>query len=206
MSNPLDRVPYFMFVDREYGIDADASKEKGYEVPKMITFILITPHGHKGDPLEFFADEYLERKAREVKEGRYNPTWVQEFKAGLAAFREGKMLPRNGTPIVLWERITKTRREQIAQRFPTIEDLAAVPDSSLGDIGIDGRVLRDLAKGDIQAKKDLSPIVKELADTKEENRRLQEQLDKVNRRLDALDAITEESPRRGRPRKEMESA
>lgn len=204
-ADPMSRVPFFFFQDREHGSDAELSKEKGYEVPKLVTFILITPHGHKGDPIEFFADEFIERKGKEAREGRYDHSWVSEFKAGLAAYREGKEIPRHGTALITWERILKTRREQLVARYPTIEDLAAVPDSALGDIGLDGRVLRDMAKADIQAKKDLSPVVKELADTKEENRRLQEQLEKLSRRMDAMDAIAEESPRRGRPRKETET-
>lgn len=186
-ADPIARVPFFMFQDREHGSDAEASAEKGYEVPKLVTFILITPHGHRGDPLEFFADEFIERKGREAREGRYDHAWVTEFKTGLAAHREGKTIPRHGTPLLTWERILKSRREQLATRFPTIEDLAAVPDSSLGEIGLDGRVLRDMAKGDIQAKKDLSPVVKELADTKEIVRRQQEQIDSLVERLDAQD-------------------
>ena len=50
MLDPITRIPFFMFQDREAGIDADASKEKGYEVPRIVTFILVTPHGHHGDP------------------------------------------------------------------------------------------------------------------------------------------------------------
>lgn len=198
-ANPFERVPYFTFQDREHGSDAEKSKELGYEVPKMVTFILITPHGHRGDPMEFFADEFIERKGREAKEGRYDHQWVNEFKAGLAAHREGKEIPRAGTPIITWERILKSRRKQLSKQFQTIEDLAAVPDANLGLIGLDGRVLRDMAQADIQAKKDLSPVVKELADTKEENRRLQEQIAKLSARMDALD---EEKPKRGRPFKE----
>lgn len=198
-TDPTSRVPFFMFQDREHGSDIEKSKELGYEVPKLITFILITPHGHRGDPLEFMADEFIERKLKEVKEGRYNYSWVEDFKAGLAAHKEGKQLPRHGTPLATWERILKTRRAQLAARFPTVEDLAAVPDSSLGDIGLDGRVLRDLARGDIQSKKDLSPVVKELADANETIRRQQEQLDKMSARLDAMD---EDRPKRGRPFKE----
>ena len=198
-ANPLERVPYFAFVDREHGENAEASKEAGYAVPKMVTFILITPHGHRGDPMEFFADEFLERKAKEAREGRYDHQWVQEFKQGLANHREGKEIPRHGTPLITWERILKSRREQLVKTFPTIEDLAATPDSNLGTIGLDGRVLRDMAKADIQAKKDLSPVVKELAETKEENRRLQEQIEKLIRRMDALD---EDKHKRGRPLKE----
>lgn len=201
-ADPMSRVPYFFFQDREHGSDPEKSKELGYEVPKLVTFLLITPHGHRGDPLEFMADEFIERKGREAKEGRYDHAWVAEFKAGLAAHREGKEIPRRGTPLITWERILKARRDQLVKRYPTIEDLAAVPDSSLGEIGLDGRVLRDMAKADIQAKKDLSPVVKELADTKEENRRLQERLEALSRRLDAME---EGKPKRGR-RHELEAA
>lgn len=204
-ADQMSRVPFFMFQDREHGSDAEASKEKGYEVPKLVTFILITPHGHKGDPLEFFADEFIERKAGDARKGMYDPQWVAEFKAGLAAFREGKVLPRNGTPLVTWERILKSRREQLAPRFPTVEDLAAVPDSSLGDIGMDGRVLRDMARLDIKAKTDLSPVVKELADANETIRQLQDQQSKLIARLEALESA-DEGPRRGRPRKETAEA
>src|ERR1700676_3146592 len=152
----LSRVPYFAFVDREHGVNTEATKEKGYEVPALMTFIQVTPHGHRGDPLEFFAEEFIVRKGQEAKNGSYDPRWVSAFKEGLQAFREGKELPRDGTPIMLWERILKPRREQLAHQFPTVEDLAATPDSSLGDIGLDGRVLRDMARGDIKAKTDLS--------------------------------------------------
>jgi hypothetical protein len=195
-ADPMSRVPFFMFQDREHGVDADASAKLGYEVPRIVTFILISPHGHKGDPLEFFAEEFIERKAKEAREGRYDMAWVKEFQSGLEMHRDGKEIPRNGTPIITWERILKSRREQLARRFPTVEDLAAVPDSSLGEIGLDGRVLRDMAKADIQAKKDLSPVVKELADTKEENRRLQEQIAALAARFDAME---KEKPKRGRP-------
>lgn len=186
-ADPMSRVPFFMFQDREHGVDAEASAERGYEVPRVMTFILISPHGHKGDPIEFFADEFIERKDKESRDGRYDREWVKEFRQGLEMHREGKEIPRHGTPLITWERILKSRREVLARRFPTVEDLAAVPDSSLGDIGLDGRVLRDYAKGDIQAKQDLSPVVKELADTREENRRLLEQVAALTARMDAAD-------------------
>jgi hypothetical protein len=186
-NDPLSRVPYFAFVDREHGVDAKKSKEAGYEVPKLLTFILVTPHGHKGDPMEFFANDFIERKSAEAKNGIYDPTWVSEFKKGLDLHKEGKEIPREGTPLITWERILKTRRESLVRRFPTLEDLAATPDSNLGEIGLDGRVLRDLAKADLQAKKDLSPVVKELADVKEDNRRLTETLESLSARLAILE-------------------
>ena len=203
-ADPMSRVPFFKFVDREHGSDPIATKEMGYEVPKMMTFILIAPHGHKGDPMEFFADEFIERKVKESRDGRYDSTWVKDFKEGLTLHREGKELPRNGTPLATWERILKSRREQLATRYPTVEDLAAVPDSSVSEIGMDGRVLRDMARGDIQAKKDLSPVVKELAEANETIRRQQEQMEKLTRRMDAMEEASEK-PARVRPRKEVET-
>jgi len=195
-ADPMSRVPFFFFQDREHGVDPVRTAEEGYEVPKHVTFILIVPHGSKGDPMEFIAEEFIERKGKEAREGRYDHTWVAEFKAGLLAHREGKEIPRHGTPLITWERILKTRREQLVKQFPTIEDLAAVPDSGLGNIGMDGRVLRDLAKGDVQAKKDLAPVVKELADSKEDNRRLTELVESMSKRIEALE---EDKPKRGRP-------
>lgn len=197
--DPMQRVPFFQFQDREYGINVEASKELGYDVPKMATFIMILPHGSRGEPMEFIAAEFIARKKQEASQGRYDPDWVKAFKNGLEAHLEGKELPRDGTPLATWERITKSRRETLSKTIPTLEDLAAIPDSGLGNIGLDGRVLRDLARGDVQAKRDLSPVVKELAEAKEDNRRLQEQLDTVMSRLESLE---EDKPKRGRPRLE----
>lgn len=203
MLNRTERIPYFDFIEREHGVDADRSAEAGYEVPKMVTFIRVTPHGHRGDPMEFFADDFIERKGKEARDGRYSHEWVAQFKSGLAEFREGRAIPREGTPLITWDRILKSRREQLAARFPTLEDLAAVPDSSLGEIGLDGRVLRDMAQAELQAKKDLSPVVRELAEAKEENRRLAEMVERLESRLNALE---DDKPRRGRPPKLEDAA
>lgn len=188
-----ERIPYFYFVTREHGEDREASEKMGYAVPKMVNFIYIIPHGNKGNTSEFFANDFIERKAREAKEGRYDPSWVKAYKEGYALFLDGKEIPRSGTPLINYERLLKSRREQLAARFPTVEDLAAVPDSDLQEIGMDGRVIRDLARLDLEAKKGLSPVVKELADANETIRRQNDQIAKLAERLDALED--------GKPRK-----
>jgi len=200
------RVPFFFFQDREHGVDAAESQRLGYEVPKVVTFIMVTPHGHKGDPMEFVADDFIARKDLEARAGRYDREWVKEFREGLALYREGREIPRHGTPLITWERILKSRRETLRVRFPTVEDLAATPDSSLSEIGMDGRVLRDMARADIQSKESLAPVVKQLADANETNRQLQDRLDQVTARLAALESEAE--PRRGpgRTRKIEEAA
>lgn len=201
-----ERVPYFFFQDRENGPDPEQSAIRGYEVPRVSTFIYITPHGHKGDPMEFLAEEFIERKMTEARAGRYSMAWAKEYKEGLALYREGREIPRHGTPIITWERILKARREALRAKFPTVEDLAATPDSGLSQIGMDGRVLRDMARADVQSKESLAPVVKELADANEANRQLRERLEQLTARLTLLEASDE--PRRGpgRPRKVEEAA
>lgn len=207
MQKMEERVPFFTFIEAERGINAEASKEAGYDIPLLLTMILIAPHGHKGDPMEFIADEFIARKAGEARAGNYSHAWVKLFKEGLDLYREDKEIPREGTPIVTWERIMKQRREQLRRQYPTVEDLAAVPDSALGEIGMDGRVLRDMARGDIQAKKDLSPVVKELANANETIRRQEDLIAKLTVRIDKLEESAKvENPKRGRPAKEIEVA
>jgi uncharacterized coiled-coil protein SlyX len=181
------RIPYYSFYDVEMGEDFEKSKQLGYAVPRMVTMIKILPHGQRGE-IEFIADEYIARKEVEAQKGSFDKSWVQEFKHGLEEYRNGRSAPRSGTPLITYERILKSRRETLAKMFPTVEDLAAVPDSDLGSIGLDGRVIRDMARLDIQAKKDMSPIVHELADANETIRRQQDQIDRMTARLEKLES------------------
>lgn len=182
------RVPYFSFQDVEEEIeDPVVSAQLGYSVPKVTTHIYVTPHGDR-NPLDFVALEWLDRKEKEARQGMYDPSWVRSFREGYKLFKEGKEIPRHGIPLITYDRLSKARRTQLATKYPTVEDLAAVPDSALGDIGMDGRVIRDLARGDIQAKKDLSPVVKELANANETIRRQEEMLAELALRLEALES------------------
>lgn len=183
-----NRVPLFFFRDDEVGEDKAKSAELGYAVPKVVTMIYIVPHGHKGDPMTFVAEEYIERKKKEVSEGRYDPEWLKAYRHGYEEYRQGREVPRSGTPLIGYERILKNRRLELAKRYPTVEDLAAVPDHALGDIGLDGRVIRDLARGDIQAKKGMEPIVSELANANETIRRQEDMIKKLEERLTAVEA------------------
>ena len=186
MSN--ERIPFFSFTQREHGIDAEASATAGYDVPKMETFIHVLAVGMR-DASEHVAKEWIAKKEQEARNGRYEHAWVAEFREGLSEFLQGRELPRNGTPTFTWERLAKARREQLAPQFPTVEDLAAVPDSSLGMIGMDGRVVRDMARGDIQAKKDLSPVVKELALANARIAQQDETIVSLTTRLESMESV-----------------
>jgi len=182
------KAPAFFFKDVEEGIDDVKSTELGYPVPRFITYIYITAYGQKGGASEFVAADFLQRKKREADAGLYDGGWVKQFEDAFAAFKAGKELPVNGIPTATYKRIAEKRREALAYKYPTLEDLASVPDSALIDIGLDGRNIRDLARAEVQSRKDLSPLVKELADANETIRRQEETLARLSERLDLLES------------------
>lgn len=187
-QDPYKQTPPFCFVDRETGIDAEQSKEKEYPVPSFTTFIQIVPHGSRGEPSEFIAEEFIARKKVECNAGRYDRDWVKDFEHGYSLYKEGKAMPLKGIPLITFLLIAEQRRKELSVRFPTLEALAAVPDSGLGEIGLDGRVLRDLARNAIESRKDFSPVLKELADANETVRAQKEQIDNLAARLAKLES------------------
>jgi hypothetical protein len=109
-------------------------------------------HGDKFSVTEKIADEWLAHINQESLQGRYDASWVAQFKAEYEAFLKGNELPREGTPIRTWGAITREQGTRlIGMNITTVEDLAAMPDSGLGNLGLDGRYLRDLAKSTLES-------------------------------------------------------
>lgn len=177
-SIQMERPPFVHFEEREHGVDAEASEAAGHTVPRMVHFACITPHGSK-DIVEKVAEEWLAQCDRLARQGSYNPEWVRHFKAAFEEYKLGNELPREGTPIITWQLSTNMRRKQLRDSgITTVEDLAAVPDTTLGAvIGLDGRYLRDMAKAWLAEGHDKGVNAKALAD--------------ANARIDALIATNE---------------
>lgn len=147
-------MPFVRFVEKDYGRNEAASVEAGVHVPNRAVFIEITSHGSK-DTSEFIADEWLPRKRMDASRGNYNLGWVEHFEKQYAEWKKGHELPREGTPILTWGLISKEQNARVrALGYQVIEDLAAVPDGSLGQLGLDGRVLRDQARAWLAEGKD----------------------------------------------------
>lgn len=147
-------MPFVRFVTKDYGRNETASKDSGVHVPMRATFIEITGHGSK-DSSEFIADEWLPRKRAEASRGTYNLKWVEHFEEQYAQWKKGHDLPRQGTPILTWQAISPEQNARLrALGYQVIEDVAALPDGSLGQLGLDGRVIRDLAVAWLNEGKD----------------------------------------------------
>ena len=147
--------------------------------------VRLMQHGDKFSVTEKIADEWLANISMQALSGQYDPQWVAQFKLEYEAFKSGNELPREGMPIRTWAAI---RREQqtrlIALNITTVEDLAGVPDSNLGVLGLDGRVLRDLAKNTLDKGGDLA---KRLSDAEQSGREKDEIIKRMEDRLAALE-------------------
>jgi hypothetical protein len=139
-------------------------------------------HGSK-DEHHAVAEEWLAKIRQKSIEGTWPPEWVDRFDRQYEAFLKGNELPRDGTPVRTWP---APNREQvirlIALGIQTVEDLAAVPDSGLANIGLDGRNLRDLARNYIEAGQGVGVMAKKLADLEQTVRDQAEQLKRMEER------------------------
>lgn len=185
--NLKEMMPFVRFEYEETGRDVDASIKAGRPVPMIHLMAIIMQHGSK-DEHHAIADEWLATKRFQAAEGRCSPQWIDRWEAQLAAFKKGEELPRDGTPIKTWAALT---REQvirlIAFGITTVEDLAAQPDSSLMNMGLDGRNMRDMAKHFLAQGEGAAGTAKKMADMEEANRQQVEIIKQLESRLSALE-------------------
>lgn len=199
------RPPFVRFEEREMGLNAEATAKEGRPVPRVVIMACITPHGSK-DVFEKPADDWLEGVKQKTLRGEYQTEWYNHFKLQYEEWKKGNELPREGTPVKTWAMCTREAANRlIAVGITTVEDLAEFPDSNLSVIGMDGRYLRDMARGWINEAKDKGANAKALADANVRIEQLQATVAAQNERITRLAARLEEGeePRRGpgRPRK-----
>lgn len=202
------RPPYVRFEQREMGINVDATAKEGRPIPRVMNLACITAHGGK-DVHEKGAEEWLAQIKRQALAGEYPAEWLSHFELQYKEWQRGNELPREGTPIKTWAMCTREAATRlIAIGITTVEDLGEVNDQSLGTIGLDGRYLRDMARGWLGEAKDKGSNAKALADANVEIERLKESNAQLLERVNRLAARLEEEPRRGpgRPRKAEEAA
>jgi hypothetical protein len=200
------RPPYVRFEEREMGLNAEATEKEGRPIPRVVVMACITPHGSK-DVHEKIAEEWLAQIKRQALAGDYPPEWLAHFELQFKEWQRGNELPREGTPIKTWQMCTREAATRlIGNGITTVEDLAQFPDTGLGAIGMDGRYLRDMARGWIKEAKELGANAKALADANVKIEQQQETIARLTERVDRLAARLEEqeteTPRRGRGRKD----
>lgn len=202
------RPPFVRFEEREMGIDQQATEKAGRPIPRTVVMACITSHGSK-DVHEKPVEEWLKGIKDKAMRGEYSIEWKNHFELQYSEWLKGNELPREGTPIKTWAMCSREAGGRlIAAGITTVEDLAEFPDSNLNVIGMDGRYLRDMARGWINEAKDKGANAKALADANVKISTLEETINRQADRLQRLEARLEEretdEPKRGpnRPRKE----
>lgn len=200
-----ERPPFVRFEVREMGLDQVATEREKRPIPREVVMAIITPWGSK-DEIEKIAEEWIADIKRKAMLGSYPLEWSTHFELQFTEWQKGNELPREGTPIRTWAMIAKQepRRRLQALGIHTVEDLAAVPDSGLGQIGLDGRYLRDLARGWLAEAKEKGASAKDLADANARIEQLEGVIERSNARIARLEAQLDVAPpeegRRGRRR------
>lgn len=151
--------------------------------------VKLMQHGDKFSVTEKIAEEWLAQIQQRALQGMYDPTWAAQFKLEYESFLKGNELPREGTPIRTWGAISREQGTRlIGMNITTVEDLAAQPDASLGQIGLDGRYLRDLAKNHLAAGNDTGLMAKELAEAKQFARDQADHIKRMEERMALMEA------------------
>lgn len=195
------RPPFVWFEEQEYGRDVEASEKAGRPIPRVVVMACITPAMSKDEVVKV-ATEWLDKIKQEAIEGRYPPDWAQRFRMQYEEWLKGNELPREGTPIKTWPMLSREQSRRIlAFGITTVEDLAEVPDGDVTKLGLDGRYLRDTARGWLTEAKDKGALAKALADANVQIEDLRQSNADLRQRLAALEQAGE---RRGpgRPRKD----
>lgn len=158
-----DRAPYVKFETKAVE-DVAASKERGHYVAKDVDYVIITP-AYTKDIFKQKADAWFAQIERQAKDGRFNPAWVAKYKQQFAAWREGKELPLDGTPILGWNVISPGQQETLNRMgIRTVEDAAAMNDDAIRRIGMGAVNIKNKAIASISGSKDTGRLVMENAE------------------------------------------
>lgn len=180
MSDFQNRIPFFTFKNKPHGEEM----RDGVPVDRIVTFIYVVTHSRA--EIEEIADEWIAKKRADAKNGRYDMEWVKTFQAGLDEFRQGRELPREGTPTLTWKGLAESRREALAPILPTVEDIAAVSDDMLINmLGMGGREIRDKAVAWLKENSGGS-LAAENAELKSKVANLEESIASLSAKFDKL--------------------
>lgn len=150
-----DRPPYVRWEIRAVE-DRTASLAAGAYVAKDVDYAIIMRPGSK-DTVEKEARVWLNEIKAKARENMIPATWPAAFEASYKMWKEGEEMPPNGTPIKTWPPLSPAQSQMIIRAgILTVEDLANLPDSELGIIGIGGLGLKQKAQSWLQSKNSLA--------------------------------------------------
>jgi hypothetical protein len=182
--------PYVRF-ERRPVEDRPASMREGRYMTKDLDFAIVTPIGSK-DMIPRVATEWLAYLEQQVKEGRFNAKWLDEYRAAYKAWQAGEEMPISGTPIKGWPLLSPAQQANvISANILRVEDLAGINDEAIRRIGPGALEMKEKAVAWLKAAKGSGVAAQEVADLTAKARQLQAQIESQQQMLRELRAENE---------------
>lgn len=184
--------------DRQQSIDA------GHIVYKDVDWIIVTPHGAR-DSNEDRAESWIEKKAQASRQGNYDIELLKQIRKAYEAFKEGKELPVEGTPLAMLPHLFTPAEIANCKTIHifSLEALAVANEETIARLGMGGRELKQRAQAAEKHAANGSGAALEVSALKQENADLKERMrDLENVIRDMQSQMSDNVPRRGRPPKE----
>ena len=185
MLERKERPPFVSF-HRVPVEDKAASRAAGHYVAKDVDFVHVTPPYSK-DLNKFEVPDWFAQLDKAARNNRIPQEWLDHFKKAYDAWKSGKEIPLNGTPILGWGVISPAQQETLIRLgILTVEDLGGVNDEGMRRIGMSAGEFRNKARAWLAQIGDKGPLTMEMAALKQENATLNGQVATLQRQVSAL--------------------
>lgn len=132
-----ERPPAVRF-ERRAVEDRAESQKQGHYVARDVDYVILQRPGSR-DTVEREVTSWLKDWDEKARTNLLPLSWALEAKQRYEYWKNGEELPVNGTAIKGWPVLSPAQqRVCIEAQVRTVEDLAALPDGSIGVLGIGG--------------------------------------------------------------------
>lgn len=187
------RPPYVVFEMRAEE-DRQATIDSGNYVAKDIAYAIITPQGSK-DRIERRVDEWFPHLEQQVREERFEQSWLDHYRTRFDAWKKGTEIPENGHAVTNWPAASPAQiKTLLAAGVRTIEDMAVANEEVLTRLGMGGRALKERAiafmkivdSGAGKQSEEMAALRAQIENLQLRNESLQTQLDRIAPYLEKL--------------------
>lgn len=169
--------------------DQAASLEQGKWVGSDVDFVTLKSQGGTDD-VTYKVKSWFRIKEIEVQGGRFPRTWLEQYKAEYAAYKNKQEIPLVGTPIRGWGMISPAQQEMlISLNIRTVEDLSKIGDEAQRRIGMGSLAMKNKAIAWLSQLKDKGPATQEIAALKQDNLNQSTQIETLLKQVAELTAI-----------------